>query len=292
MREDLPPEAKLLEPDRALGRGPRALALARLLAVLSCAGGFHAGLAAHAQPGTLVEDRVLATIDGGRERLVEDGAANVLVFVRPEHERSARLLKDLAACRAPLAGKPVRWAAIVSGSASAESTRGLVRDSGLAIPVLLDDGDAVYGALGVALHPVIVIVRGDRTLAAFEPFRAIDYCAVVTARIRHVLGEIRDDELERALSPPPAADGGDATVARRYRALAEALFKARNYDKALHYVRMSLDRDPALAAAHALMGAIFAAQGDCAAALPAYRSALALDPANVRAKDGLGRCAK
>lgn len=253
-------------------------------------GGFHPASAARAQVGTPVADVELATLEGGKARLLGDAGANVLVFFRPNQEHSRRTLQDLADCQKGFAGKPVRWVAIVSGTASKESVTAVVREARLAMPVLVDEGDTLYGSLGVALHPVIVIVGRDQKLAAFEPFRAINYCAVVTARIRYVLREISDEELQRALAPPRAVNGGDAQTAVRNLRLAEALFKAKSYDKALESVRRSLERDPALAPAYALMGKILAAQGNCAQAVRAFFKALEIDAGNALAREGIEQC--
>jgi hypothetical protein len=57
-------------------------------------------------------------------------------------------------------------------------------------PVLPDGGDAPYGSLGVALPPVVLSFGRDHTLAAFEPFRSLDYFTGAGARIRHLLHEI------------------------------------------------------------------------------------------------------
>ncbi len=54
--------------------------------------------------------------------------------------------------------------------------------------------------------------------------------------------------------------------------------------------RKALERDAGLAAAHALMGEVHAAQGDCAAALEAFDQALALDPADAHALAGRKAC--
>ena len=261
-----------------------------LIALFGWISSFHQATAARAQVGTPVADVELATLEGGKARLLGDVAANVLVFFRPNQERSVSTLKDLAGCQKAFAGKPVRWVAIVSGAAPRDSVTAVVREVRLAMPVLVDEGDALYGSLGMALHPVIVIVGADRRLAAFEPFRAINYCAVVTARLRHVLREISDEELQRLLAPPRAVNGGDAQIAGRNLRLAEALFKAKNYDKALESVRRSLEKDPALAPAHALMGEILAAQGNCAAAVRAFTRALEIDSGSAPAKDGIERC--
>lgn len=261
--------------------GPPALLIAALIA------------AAQAQEtGKPVADRELGVLEGGKARLLGDVAANVLVFFRPNQERSLGALKKLAECRKGFAGKPVRWVGIVPGAAPKEDVTAMVRESGLAMPVLVDEGDALYASLGLTAHPVTVVVGPDRRLAALEPFNSINHCAVVTARVRHVLREISDEELQRSLAPAMAARSGDAQVALRYRALAEALLKAGNYDKALENVRRSLDKDPALAPAYVLLADILAARGDCAEAREAYRKALAIDPANRAASEGMLRCTR
>jgi len=283
VRKDLPPEAQLLA-HQSLARA------ACLAALLAAVGGFSGASSAHAQIGTPVEDLELHTLAGGRETLLGKDVASVLAFFRPQQERSREALKGFSSCRRAFAGRPVRWVAVVSNSASAEAARGLVRDIGLDVPVLVDEGDLVYGRLGIAMHPVVVIVGTDRRLAAFEPFRAIDYCARVSARLRRVLGDISEAQMQRLLDPPRAVEGGDAQVARRRLALAEMLFKAGSAPKALENVRESLARDPELAPAHALLGRILAAQGSCAEAVPSFRRALEIDPQLAEAREGLRQC--
>jgi tetratricopeptide (TPR) repeat protein len=261
-----------------------------LLVLVGFACGVHPATAAHAAIGTEVANTEMPTLDGGKAQVLGNVEADVLVFFRPNQERSLGALRELAQCQKEFAGKSVRWAAIVSSSAPAASVADMMRETGFDAAVLVDRGDALYGSLGLALHPVLVVVGRDHKLAAFEPFRSVDFCALVSVRIRHLLREISDDELNRALDPPRAAEGGNGQVARRYRAFAAALFKDKNYDKALENVRKSLDRDPLLAAAHALLGEILLAQGNCADAIPAFNKALAIDPASASAKEGLERC--
>lgn len=261
-----------------------ALALVALAVVLQPA------RAAHAAVGTTVASAELPTLEGGKAPLTGGVDANVLVFFRPGQDRSVGALRELARCQKELAGKSVRWVGVVSGSTATPTAAALLQDSGLAAPLLVDQGDALYGSLGLDLHPVVVIVGRDQKLAAYEPFRALDYCPVISARIRHLLHEISDAELAAVLDPPKATQGGAEQVARRYRAFAETQFKNKDYDKALGSVRKSLERDPLLAPAHALLGQILQAQGNCVDALPAFKQALAIDAGNALALDGLEHC--
>ncbi len=265
----------------------------RILALMAIVAGvdiFHPASAAHAAIGTPVANAEMATLGGGKSFPLRDAQANVLVFFRPNQERSVAALHELAQCQAAFGRKSVSWIAVVSGSAPAESVAAMLRATGFAAPVLVDRGDALYGSLGLALHPVVVIVGRDQKLAAFEPFRSVGFCSVVTVRIRSALHEIDDDELRSALAPPKSTEGGDEQSARRYRALAQALFKAANYDKALENVRKSLDKNPLDAATHALLGQILSAQENCAGATEAFQQALAIDATRASALEGLDRC--
>lgn len=275
---------------RANPRPGRVGRLAIVIASLATLPGLHAATAAHAQIGTPVPNVQMRVLEGGTVSLLRDVDANVLVFFRPNQERSLSGLKELAGCQKELGGKSIQWTAIVSDSASVESAATLIHESGIGAPVLRDAGDSVYGGLGVSLHPVVVIVGRDGRLAAFEPFRSVNYCAVVKARIRRLLNEISDDELQTVLNPPKTQESGNGQAARRYHALAEALFKAKNYDKALQSVRTSLEKDPSQASAHTLLGDILSTQGRCEEAVPAYGKALEFDADNLRARDGMARC--
>jgi len=270
--------------------GVRIRRLTLVIALLACQISIHPASAAHAALGTPVSNAEMPTADGGKARALQAVAANVLVFLRPNQERSLGALKELAQCQKAFADKSVRWAAVVSASVPVETAAAMVRDSGFAAPVLMDKGDELYGSLGIALHPVVVIVDKENKLAAFEPFRSVNYCSVVSAHLRYVLREISAEEMRSALDPPKAVEGGNGQVAKRYRAFAEALFKSGNLEKALENARKSVERDPTLAAGHALIGEILRAQGDCADALPAYDQALALDAGNASAKEGRERC--
>lgn len=258
-------------------------------ALVAGAAAFHAPTKAHAQVGTQVPDREMAQLGGGRAHLLADVDANVLLFFRPNHEHSRQTLSELAGCQKRLSAAKVRWVAIVSGASSAEPSMAAIRETGFAATTLVDVDDALYGSLGVVLHPVVVIVGRDRGLAAFEPFRSVGMCDVVTARIRRVLGEIADADVQRVLDPPqPANDDGAA--ARRHLRLAEALLRSGNPDKALAGARRSLELDATLAPSHVLVGEILAAQGNCAQALPAFEAALKIDAGLARARLGVERC--
>jgi tetratricopeptide (TPR) repeat protein len=245
---------------------------------------------ARAAVGDSIEDVELPVLAGGTAHLLSDSTANVFIFFKPGQEHSRATLRELAQMQREMAGKSIYWTGIVSDSISEEDVREEVRLAGTTMPVLIDQGDSLHGELGVALQPVIGLVDRDHKLVAYLPFAKIDYAVAIRARIRHLLREITDDDLQSALSPPRANLGSTAAAARRRLILAERLFRSGNSAEAMKSVRVSIEEDSTLAAAHLLLGRILAAAGRCPEAVLAFDRALALDDTLVVAREESEKC--
>ena len=241
---------------------------------------------ANAAVGSLIANQDMPSLDGTRHLLLTNATANVFVFFRPGQEHSRATLEQVARCAREMADKSVHWTAIVSDRYAREKIEVEIKETGLAIPVLIDEGDALYGRLGVALCPVTGITDREHKLAAYVPFTKVNFPVILQARIRHVLGEISDKELAEAIDPSAATQGGDAEAARRQLKLAEKLRQTGNNEKALEIARTSSEKDPSAAAPHILIGQILAAQGNRPGALAAFEQALKLEPANTNALAG------
>ncbi len=244
------------------------------------------------QVGDVVDDVELRTLDGKRDHLLVKGVkANVFVFFRPEQEHSLDTLKDLAGCEKEFAAKPVRFVGVVSDSWTADEISAVVQESGVKMPVLIDEGDFLYGKLGIRLHPVIGIVDAKRKLAAYEPFRQINYCERIKVRIRWLLGEVAEAEIAKVDEPPRATLRTDEGVAKRHVNFARQLHRIKQDEKALAEIQKANAIHPS-AAALALEGEILAGMGRCADALRAFDAALKMEPGNAVAQDGKRSCAK
>lgn len=251
------------------------------------------GARAHAEPGTVIENVELKTIAGTKERILSPKMkANILVFFRTGQERSADALVQLATCEKLFAGKPVRWVGVVSSSEDPVAVKALVERTGVVMPVVVDPDDALYGALGIRLHPMVALADGKLKLQAIEMYRQIDYCEIIKGRIRLMLGEIDQAAFELILNPPKGTMPGDdpRDVARRDVNLGRMLLKRRNYEKAAQSANKALERAP-IAAAFALLGDVAAAQGDCKKAMKQYEQALKLDAQDPAALAGKAACA-
>jgi tetratricopeptide (TPR) repeat protein len=269
-------------------RTPRRQALAALVAL---AAAWPAAASSKVELGQQVARASLPTLDGGEHELLGATAlANVLVFFRPRHAQSERTLAELAACQREFAGKPVHWVAVVSSSWPREEVRATVAASALAMPVLVDEGDALYGALGVRLHPSVLVADREGKLVAFEALRS---CPVVRVRVQHALGDIGEAEAEQAVTPGKATmpSGVKGAVANRHVKLGRAQARAGKWAEAEQQAREAIAKDPEYGPAHAFLGEVLAARGDCDAARQAYDQALRLDPVNAAAAGWKAACA-
>lgn len=203
----------------------------------------------------------MPTLDGRKEPLLGKARVNVFVFFRTGHEHSASALAQLAALEAELAGKPVRFVGVVSASEPRDAVRTLVREAGVRMPILLDEGDALYGELGVSLHPTIGIADERGRLAARQPFRKLNLLDATRGRIQLALGEIDEARLAAILDPPAAPVGVNRAHARVK--LARKLLSAGAVEAAVESARAAVALDPQLADAHAALAEALARAGRC-----------------------------
>ncbi|MHB8798359.1 MAG: hypothetical protein ACYDBY_07845 [Thermoanaerobaculia bacterium] len=271
--------------------GAAAFAAAFLLAG-SALDAFAADSSAATPIGALLASRDLASAGETAKRPAIDGSqVNVLVYFRPDKDYSRQALAQLAPCVVRTAGKPVRWVGMVSASQSLVASLAAVKEAGLSMPVLLDEGDAYYVELGLAQLPAAAIFEKGRKLAAFQAFTKLNFCDHVSTQVRRALGELSGAEAKADLDPTPIPIKGDASVASRFVRKAQLLLRGGAKEKAVAAAREAVAADDSLAAAHAILGSCLAATGDCAGAAAAFDKALALDPADARALEGKKECA-
>lgn len=249
---------------------------------------------AEVERGSTVEDARMRTLEGGLSSLLEKGSgASVLVFFRAGHDRSVEALRAMAECQAAFAAKPVRFVGVVSDRDVQEDVRAALAAAGARLPVLIDEADALYARLGVRTHPAIFVLDRARRVAAFETYRQVGLCDVVRAHVRRALGEITEADLAKALAPAQSQLPGEdpAGVAARHAKFGRKLLGAGSVAMAHDNARKSLAIAPS-AAAWALEGDAFRAEGNCAEAQKAYEAALKLDPADAAAAAGQLACGR
>lgn len=248
---------------------------------------------ANVEVGQVIENEDLPTIAGGREFLLSKKAlANVFIFFRPNQDHSLETLKAMAVCEKEFAGKQVRWVAIVSDSWPRADVLAVVAEAGIRMPVLVDEGDHIYGKLGVRLHPVVGIADERFRLMDYVPFHKINYCDMIRVRIRRALHEVDQAAVDKVDHPPKALmpNAVPGAVAGRHVKLGEMFMKSKQYGKAAEQALIAMEKEPKLAAPMALLGRALAAQGKCADAAKYFEAALQIDPKLAAAVEGKKSC--
>jgi hypothetical protein len=264
-----------------------ALALAALLLVPAPSHAFAAA-------GTSVAATSLPGVSSPKEDLLPKGAsAAVLLFFRAGQDRSRDALREIGVAQSQLAGKPVRWLGIVPEGTEASEVSAILADAKASLPVARDAGDALYAALGLSLHPVVVVLGQGRKVVAIETYRLGRFSSVLTALTHKALGEGSDAEVAAAEEPEtsllPGAD--PVLVGMRHVKLGRKLLAAGITAKAHENAKKALAIAPS-SAAWALEGEAFVAEKRCPEALKAFASALAMDPRDPAALAGRARCAQ
>jgi tetratricopeptide (TPR) repeat protein len=242
--------------------------------------------------GQKIDDVELTSVTGEKQPVLGSAGAHVVLFFRPDQHNFDGTLKQLAACQKELAGKPLRWVALVPERYSPEEAKAAAEAVGLQMPVLLDVGDAMLGVFGVSMHPTVAILDKDHKLSEFQPYTKLNFCERVMAGIKHTLGELDDQGLQQGLDPGADQQKGAASASKRDIKLAEMLLKVNNVEKALESANKAVANDPKSAAAQAMVGRVLAVKKDCAGALSAFEAALKLDPAFAPALEGKKQCGK
>jgi hypothetical protein len=229
-------------------------AAALVFALGGLLGAVPARAGAHVEVGSRLEDATLDAVAGGRQPIFGKADVHVLVFFKPGQDRSLDTLKQLASCEKTLAAKPVRLVGLVSSSSPRDEVRAFVRQTGVTMPVLVDEGDQLYGKLEIRQHPVAIVVDQAHRITAVQPYARLNFCEVVLAQVQLALKEITPEQLAAVVSPGKAPMPSD--------------------DKA------------AVAARHVRLGERYLASGSCALAAKQFDEALALDPSSARAAEG------
>jgi len=248
-----------------------------------------------AMTGKPIEDAELKSLAGPVEPVLRGKSkakATVLVFFRTGQERSVSALLELARCEKALADRPVRWVALVSSTEAPAAVQADVKAAGIAMPVLFDAQDAFYQQLEIRQHPAVVFLDAQWRVVAAEGFRQLDFCDVVRTRVRFVLGEATQAELDAALNPPTSALPGQDPMKKAMRDvnMAKKLLDMAVYDGAIQACQKALAIAP-VAEAYAVMGDAYQKQGNCGAARKAYVSALQIKADEPHALEGQRACA-
>jgi len=245
---------------------------------------------ANVEVGSVVPEATLEGPAGVACSLVDSQRVTVFLFFDPDQEHSREVLQSLGRLQNGMGEPGVRWIGIVSDRVPEDVTAEVVDKAGVDLNIVVDRGDALYGALGVRLFPSIGIVDTEGLLRAYLPFAKVNYMGSVEAYLRHVLGQIDDEELQQALQPKSIdVHSQEAEIGRTLK-FARMLWDAGKRDKALAKAQEAEENAPNLAGPHALVGFFLAEEGNCDEGRGHLDAALAIEPDHEGALAALSSC--
>ena len=245
---------------------------------------------ANVEVGSVVPRVTLKGTDEVACSLVDAQRVTAFLFFDPEQEHSREVLQALGRLQKGMSEPGVRWIGIVSDRVPEDVTAEVVDSAGVDLSIVVDRGDALYGALGVRLFPSIGIVDTEGLLRAYLPFAKVNYMGSVEAHLRHVLGQINDEELQQALHPKSIDVHSQEAAIGRTLKFARMLWDAGKRDKALAKAQEAEENAPDLAGPHALVGFFMVEEGNCDDGRTHLDAALAIEPDHEGALAALSTC--
>jgi len=208
--------------------------------------------------GTKVKNIALKNASGKKYSIFDKEPVTVLFFFRPDARNSIESLKEIVRCEKAVQKKTVRCLGIVSDRHAPDEIETAIAEVGLTMPVLIDEGDVLFGSLKGKVRPTAVVIDQSQKIVAWQPFTKINFYVRITAWIRLALGEISNEELEQTLNPPKKERHLESDKINRRLNLAKILFANGKNGKAKEIVEEILKSNPALPAANALLDSILA----------------------------------
>ena len=240
--------------------------------------------------GSTLPNPVLSSLDGPSQNFLASDRVTVFVFFDPEQEHSLDLLRDLAELEKELGVQSIQWTGILSDRFGRDKAKDALKAANFQVSTLVDQGDELYGKLGVRLYPSVGISSSAHTLLAYLPYQKVNYQESIRAHTRHAIGAITQEELAAALQPKAIEMGGNGSVAKRNLRLAKMLLDAGKLEKALAKATEAVTLSPDLVEAHLMLATIHIQLDDCESAKSHLASALELDPNNELAEAALSDC--
>ncbi|UCF87634.1 MAG: TlpA family protein disulfide reductase, partial [Nitrospiraceae bacterium] len=208
------------------------LILSVLLLILL--GSLQSSDAVEIETGDEVPDFTLSAVGGGlmklsdyREKLV------VLIYWRTEQERSLVTIEEVKAIQERYGEKGLEVISIVAGTEDMEAVKKVTKERAVGFPILKDTGRNIYGTYGIRVYPTTLIIDREGKLNKVIPGHAVTYQQRLESQIRHILGEIDDVQMHKALEPKKEEKGDAELEAELKYNLALKFTESRLFDQAI-----------------------------------------------------------
>lgn len=205
------------------------------------------------------------------------GKPAVVVFWRPGQRLSLEALRDLKAISGEIDNERIGIVA-VDGARLTDTEIQAAAGEALPFPLLRDPKRVLYGAVGVIVSPTTLVLDAKGVLRFILASHPRTFRQVISARLRFLLGEIDQQEMDREVEPTVLKIDQDLAAAWRMYNLGRRLQAEGKSDQALSVFEDAASRYPSVAEVRCALGFMKLAEGDLTEAAGHFQAALAHHP--------------
>jgi len=218
----------------------------------------------------------------------EKGKVVILSFVKVDQDRSVKTLNALEEVSEIFRNEGVTVWAVTSQTEDREAIEGLINNLDLNYPVLLDEGQKLYGEFGLFTFPSTMMVDQEGKYVHEYTFYSNEFKDTVVNDIKVMLGLMsEDDSSKAALKTENVQHSPEEKEAERNLQMGKVLLKRGFGTKALPKLEKALELNPALIEARLLAGEVYLKDEQFDKAREQFEKVFDTDPASNDARIGI-----
>lgn len=188
----------------------------------------------------------------------EKGKVVILSFVKVDQDRSVKTLNTLEEVNGIFKNEGVTVWGITSQTGDKSAIQGLIDKLDLNYPILLDEGQKLYGQFGLFTFPATMVVDQRGTYVHEYASYSSDFQDTIVNHVKVLLGLISEEDSTKAATKREIVQlSPEERDAERNLQMAKVLLKRGFGTKALPKLEKALELNPVLIEARLLSGEVY-----------------------------------
>jgi len=241
------------------------------------------------EKGQPVPDFTVKDMEGmDRTLAAEKGQVLILSFVKVDQDRSVKTLNALEEVSGIFKSDGVTVWGITSQTEDRAAIQGLMDKLDINYPILLDEGQKLYGQFGLFTFPATMVVDQEGKYVYEYASYSSDFQDTIVNDVKVLLGLISEEELAKASEKTEIAQQSpEEKDAERNLQMAKVLLKRGFGTKALPKLESALELNPNLVEARLLSGEVYLEDEQFDKAREQFEKVFETDPNSNEARIGI-----
>ena len=241
------------------------------------------------EEGKPVPDFTLKDTKGMDHTLsAEKGRVVALIFVKVDQDRSIKAMNDLTRVHGILKDNGFTVWAVTSQTDDKAALEALATKLDLGYPILMDEGDKLYGQYGLFTFPATGLIDQQGNFTYEYGSYSGDYQQTITDRAKLLLGLISQEDFAKSSEKKEIVERPKEEIeAERSLQMAKVLLQRGFGTKAIPKLEEALKLNPNLLEARILAGEVYLKDEKYPEARLQFEKALETDPKSTDARIGI-----